>query len=87
MFIGQPSETVCGKGYSCYFSGFNYQCCPTNDEDNEDNHNHQYESEQENDNEQIENAECPDATFMVLNLNGNPIKCNPSSNKCPEVSN
>lgn len=22
-------EELCGPGYSCYFSGTNYQCCPT----------------------------------------------------------
>uniref|UniRef100_A0A915CQP9 Uncharacterized protein n=1 Tax=Ditylenchus dipsaci TaxID=166011 RepID=A0A915CQP9_9BILA len=27
------SEIVCGRGYSCYFSGFNYQCCPTAEEE------------------------------------------------------
>ncbi|CAD5215884.1 unnamed protein product [Bursaphelenchus okinawaensis] len=30
---GQDSIDVCGKGYSCFFSGFNYQCCPTNEEE------------------------------------------------------
>jgi len=30
---GRTSEAACGKGYSCFFSGFNYQCCPTAEED------------------------------------------------------
>ncbi|CAD5221851.1 unnamed protein product [Bursaphelenchus xylophilus] len=30
---GQNSVDVCGKGYSCFFSGFNYQCCPSNEEE------------------------------------------------------
>lgn len=25
-------EGLCGPGYSCYFSGTNYQCCPTEEE-------------------------------------------------------
>ena len=28
-YIGQGQRAVCGKGYSCFYSGFNYQCCPT----------------------------------------------------------
>uniref|UniRef100_A0A158Q7H1 Uncharacterized protein n=1 Tax=Elaeophora elaphi TaxID=1147741 RepID=A0A158Q7H1_9BILA len=29
-------EELCGPGYSCYFSGTNYQCCPIEDEINLD---------------------------------------------------
>uniref|UniRef100_A0A915PDK8 Uncharacterized protein n=1 Tax=Setaria digitata TaxID=48799 RepID=A0A915PDK8_9BILA len=29
-------EELCGSGYSCYFSGTNYQCCPTEEEINSD---------------------------------------------------
>ncbi|CAG9537147.1 unnamed protein product [Cercopithifilaria johnstoni] len=29
-------EGLCGSGYSCYFSGTNYQCCPTEEEINFD---------------------------------------------------
>ncbi|KAL3981719.1 hypothetical protein ACH3XW_44215 [Acanthocheilonema viteae] len=29
-------EELCGPGYSCYFSGTNYQCCPTEEEINLD---------------------------------------------------
>lgn len=73
---------VCGEGYSCYFSGYNYHCCPTNDKDFEQQH----ENKNENSNEQIESEKCPDGTFMVLNLEGNPIQCNPNLNQCPEVN-
>lgn len=24
---------MCGKGYACFFSGFNYQCCPSEEDD------------------------------------------------------
>uniref|UniRef100_A0A1I8AH45 Secreted protein n=1 Tax=Steinernema glaseri TaxID=37863 RepID=A0A1I8AH45_9BILA len=33
---GQSSKIVCGKGYSCFFSGYNYQCCPQGEEEEED---------------------------------------------------
>lgn len=29
-------EELCGPGYSCYFSGTNYQCCPVEEEINLD---------------------------------------------------
>ncbi|TMS36475.1 hypothetical protein L596_003626 [Steinernema carpocapsae] len=33
---GQSSKLICGKGYACFFSGYNYQCCPQGeDEENE----------------------------------------------------
>ncbi|KHJ99176.1 hypothetical protein OESDEN_00838 [Oesophagostomum dentatum] len=28
---GSSSRLVCGEGYSCFFSGMNYMCCPTNE--------------------------------------------------------
>ncbi|KAK0396865.1 hypothetical protein QR680_001890 [Steinernema hermaphroditum] len=33
---GQSSKTVCGKGYSCFFSGYNYQCCPQGEDEEEE---------------------------------------------------
>uniref|UniRef100_A0A0M3HV32 Chitin-binding type-2 domain-containing protein n=1 Tax=Ascaris lumbricoides TaxID=6252 RepID=A0A0M3HV32_ASCLU len=26
-------KQMCGKGYACFFSGFNYQCCPSEEDD------------------------------------------------------
>jgi hypothetical protein len=32
---GENDNNVCGDGYSCFFSGLNYHCCPSGDETNE----------------------------------------------------
>lgn len=73
--LGQPSDIVCGKGYSCFFSGFNYQCCPTSIED------------ELNDKKQTIINECPQDSFAVLSANGHLIKCNVKDGiKCPQVN-
>lgn len=66
------SHIVCGRGYSCYFSGFNYQCCPTADEDDEEHDEPHHE--------------CPAESFTVLSSNGAPLKCNPRTKRCPEAT-
>ncbi|VDM39033.1 unnamed protein product [Toxocara canis] len=32
-YVNLGQKEICGKGYSCYFSGFNYQCCPSDEDD------------------------------------------------------
>uniref|UniRef100_A0AC34Q2C5 Uncharacterized protein n=1 Tax=Panagrolaimus sp. JU765 TaxID=591449 RepID=A0AC34Q2C5_9BILA len=66
---GQAAELVCGRGYSCYFGGFNYRCCPTADEDYDDS---------------LHGADCPLGSLNVLDATGTPIKCNPRNGKCPD---
>ncbi|KAE9556526.1 hypothetical protein FO519_000220 [Halicephalobus sp. NKZ332] len=65
---GQSAEITCGRGYSCYFSGFNYRCCPTAEEDYDD---------------KLHGADCPLGSLNVLDSEGSPIRCNPRTGKCP----
>ncbi|KAI6201051.1 hypothetical protein M3Y96_00800200 [Aphelenchoides besseyi] len=65
---GQPSEGICGKGYACFFSGFNYQCCPSNEDKEHD---------------EVQ-SECPDYAVAVLDFNGNPIRCSSLSDSCSQ---
>jgi hypothetical protein len=58
---------VCGDGFSCFFSGQNYHCCPTGDE-----------SEDES-----VRGECPDYTVALLDAVGKPIRCSSLGNQCP----
>lgn len=76
---GQTSSIVCGKGYSCYFSGYNYQCCPTAEE--EEKITEFFTQKQTN---QAAKDECPNGSFIILELDGKHIKCN-NKTKCPQV--
>ena len=67
---GQASDVVCGRGFSCFFSGFNYQCCPTAEEDYD---------------EQIGTVECPAGSLSILDSTGNLLRCNPRTGQCPKV--
>uniref|UniRef100_A0A914Y8X4 Uncharacterized protein n=1 Tax=Panagrolaimus superbus TaxID=310955 RepID=A0A914Y8X4_9BILA len=66
---GQASDVVCGRGFSCFFSGFNYQCCPTAEEDYD---------------EQIGTVECPTGSLSILDSTGNLLRCNPRTGGCPK---
>jgi len=67
---GQHDNNVCGEGYSCFFSGINYHCCPSGDE-TADKH---------------QRGECPDYTFAVLDSVGKPVHCSTLGKECPGVS-
>lgn len=80
---GWSSEATCGPNYSCFFSGFNYQCCPTdgNDEliNSKLNNKEVKKSEDERD-------ECPDDALAVLDSAGDVMYCD-GAGKCPNVYN
>uniref|UniRef100_A0A914KU56 Uncharacterized protein n=1 Tax=Meloidogyne incognita TaxID=6306 RepID=A0A914KU56_MELIC len=78
---GWSSEATCGPNYSCFFSGFNYQCCPTdgNDEliNSKLNNKEVKKSEDERD-------ECPDDALAVLDSAGDVMYCD-GAGKCPNA--
>uniref|UniRef100_A0A914CJL3 Secreted protein n=1 Tax=Acrobeloides nanus TaxID=290746 RepID=A0A914CJL3_9BILA len=65
---GQDNELVCGRGYVCFFSGFNYQCCPST------------ASPEEQDSTDID---CPDGELTVLDSFGSPLTCD-DEKTCPQ---
>jgi len=64
---GQAADLTCGRGYSCYFSGFNYRCCPTAEEDYDDS---------------VHGTDCPLGSLNVLDSQGSPLRCNPRTGRC-----
>lgn len=60
---------MCGEGYSCFFTGLDYHCCPSVD-DIEDIKSH---------------GECPDYAFAFLDSYGKQIRCSSIGKQCPEV--
>ncbi|KAI3410003.1 hypothetical protein GPALN_006369 [Globodera pallida] len=72
----RSSSAICGLHHSCFFSGFNYQCCPSLSEDeDENNFVNQQSIETEHrqqptaDDDMAEN-ECPAGSFSVFGPEG-----------------
>uniref|UniRef100_A0A7E4ZY12 EGF-like domain-containing protein n=1 Tax=Panagrellus redivivus TaxID=6233 RepID=A0A7E4ZY12_PANRE len=63
-----PGQNVCGRGYSCFFSGFNYACCPTAQEDYDE----------------FNGTECPEGSIAVVDAVGAAVRCNHRTGRCPD---
>lgn len=69
FFVGQDNEQVCGRGFVCFFSGFNYQCCP---------------SMQSDEVKESAEVECPNGALTVLDSSGAIQTCD-DTRSCPQV--
>ncbi|KAL3095386.1 hypothetical protein niasHS_007485 [Heterodera schachtii] len=80
----RSSSAICGFGHACFFSGFNYQCCPSLSDDEEDDGDNMMKQliddedgkrETESEEGQMIEEECPEGSFSVLNSEGTAMGC------------
>ncbi|KAL3112724.1 hypothetical protein niasHT_019698 [Heterodera trifolii] len=80
----RSSSSVCGFGHACFFSGFNYQCCPSLSDDEEDDGDNMMKQliddedgkrETESEEGQMIEEECPEGSFSVLSSEGTAMGC------------
>uniref|UniRef100_A0A914HT26 Uncharacterized protein n=1 Tax=Globodera rostochiensis TaxID=31243 RepID=A0A914HT26_GLORO len=78
----RSSSAICGLHHSCFFSGFNYQCCPSLSEDeDENNFVNQQSIETEHrqqptaDDDMAAENECPAGSFSVFGPEGALLRC------------
>uniref|UniRef100_A0A1I8BQM8 EB domain-containing protein n=1 Tax=Meloidogyne hapla TaxID=6305 RepID=A0A1I8BQM8_MELHA len=81
---GWSSEATCGPNYSCFFSGFNYQCCPTDGNENNNDELINQKLNKEEKKSENEGDECPDDALAVLDSSGNVMHCD-GAGKCPQA--